>query len=230
MNGPILSEACYKGNSETVNIVSTVGAGIEHAGSWENILIATVSTQKNKGLEGKNMAEIAALRRADPKDALIDLIIEENARVGAIYFIMSEEDVQAALRFPWLSIGSDGAAVAPDGPLSAGKPHPRFYGTFPRLLAKYVREEGVLSLEEAIRKMTSLPARQLNLQDRGILREGLAADLVAFDAARVQDRATFSDPHQLSEGIEYVVVNGRLVLEKGKHTGARPGRALRRER
>lgn len=201
---------------------------IESAGSWENILIASVSSARNKHLEGKNMAEVARLRNADPKDAVIDLIVEENGQIGAIYFIMAEEDVRAALRFPWLSIGSDGAAVAPEGPLATGKPHPRFYGTFPRVLAKYVREEGVISLEEAIRKMTSLPARQLNLQDRGLLREGMAADLVAFDYARVQDRATFSDPHQLSEGIEYVVVNGKLVVEKGRHTGALPGRVLRR--
>ncbi len=196
------------------------------AGGWENVLIASVTGDKNKIYEGKNVAEAARMRGADPLEFIFDLLIEEKGVVGAIYFLMSEDDVAYAMRQPWVSIGSDGEAVKPEGVLGQGKPHPRFYGTFPRVLAKYVRQEKVLRLEEAIRKMTSLPAQRLGLTERGLLRPGMYADIVIFDPEAVADRATFSDPHNYPVGIEYVLVNGQLVIERGRHTGARPGRIL----
>jgi N-acyl-D-aspartate/D-glutamate deacylase len=141
---------------------------------------------------------------------------------------MSEEDVRYAMQRPWVSFGSDGAAVRPDGPLGSGKPHPRWYGTFPRVLGKYVREEHVLTLPEAIRKMTSLNAEKLGIEDRGLLRAGKKADITIFDSERVTDRATFENPHQYPVGIEYVIVNGVPVLEKEQHLGTKPGRVLRK--
>jgi N-acyl-D-amino-acid deacylase len=141
---------------------------------------------------------------------------------------MSEEDVRVAMKRPWVSVGSDGAAVRPDGPLGSGKPHPRWYGTFPRVLGKYVREEHVLTLPEAIRRMTSLNAEKLGIGDRGLLREGQKADLAIFDPDRVEDRATFENPHQYPAGIEYVIVNGVPVVERERHTGAKPGRIIRK--
>jgi N-acyl-D-aspartate/D-glutamate deacylase len=198
----------------------------QRSGGWDKVLIAGVVTQKNKSYEGRTVADMAKMRGQDPFEAVYDLLLEEDGVVGAIYFIMDEKDVQYAIAQPWVSIGSDGSAVKPEGVLGADKPHPRFYGTFPRVLGKYVREERVLRLEDAIRKMTSLGAQRLGLRDRGLLREGAFADLVVFDPQRVIDKATFENPHQYSEGIEYVVVNGRLTLEKGRHTGARAGQVL----
>ena len=146
--------------------------------------------------------------------------------VPAVFFLMSEDDVRYAMKIPWVSVGSDGEAVRPDGILGRGKPHPRWYGTFPRILGKYVREEKVLPLEEAVRKMTSLNAGKLGITDRGVLREGAKADITVFDAARVIDKATFENPHQYPLGIEYVIVNGTLTLDKGQHLGAKPGRII----
>jgi N-acyl-D-amino-acid deacylase len=140
---------------------------------------------------------------------------------------MSEEDVETVMRSPLMMVGSDGRAVAPYGPLSVGKPHPRYYGTFVRVLGRYVREKKILTLESAIRKMTSLPARRLGILDRGLVKEGMWADLTLFDHKSVADRATFTEPHQYASGVAYVIVNGEIVVEKGEHTGARPGRALR---
>lgn len=196
--------------------------------SWDNVRVASVTVEKNKVWLGKSVSEIAKTTGKHPTDALFDLLIEEGGSVPAIYFMMSEEDVRFTLKLPWVSIGSDGYAYRPDGVLGSGKPHPRSYGAFPRVLGKYVREERVLTLEDAIRKMTSLSAAKLGLKDRGILRAGMKADVAVFNANTVIDKATFEDPHQYPVGIEYVVVNGKVVLDKGQHTGAKPGRALRK--
>jgi len=141
---------------------------------------------------------------------------------------MCEEDVRYAMKVPWVSVGSDGSAVRPDGPLGNGKPHPRWYGTFPRILGKYVREDHVLTLEEAVRKMTALNEEKLRFTDRGLLKEGKKADITIFDPGRAADRVTFENPHQYPVGIEYVIVNGVPVLEKEQHLGTRPGRILRK--
>ncbi len=196
--------------------------------SWDNVRVASVTQEGNKVWLGKSVAQMAKATRKRPTDALFDLLIDEGGSVPAIYFMMSEEDVRFTLKLPWVSIGSDGYAYRPDGVLGAGKPHPRSYGAFPRVLGKYVREEGVLTLEDAIRKMTSLSAAKLGIKDRGTLRVGMKADVTVFNAATVIDKATFENPHQYPVGIDYVVVNGKVVLDKGQHTGAKPGKALRK--
>jgi N-acyl-D-amino-acid deacylase len=200
---------------------------ISDLGGFENIRVSRVRSERNKKYEGQSVAAIAKDRGVAPEDTLMDLLVEEEGNVSAIYFIMTEEDVKEAMKLPWVSIGSDGTAVRSDGVLGQGRPHPRWYGTFPRVLGKYVREEKVLTLEEAIRKMTSLPAAQLRLTDRGLLKVGMAADVVVFDPERVIDRATFEDPHRYAEGIDIVMVNGEVVIDEGRHTGATPGRVLR---
>jgi N-acyl-D-aspartate/D-glutamate deacylase len=188
--------------------------------------VASIRSEKNKQFEGKSVAEIAKITRKKPADVIFDLILEDRGMVPAVFFLMSEDDVRYAMKMPWVSVGSDGEAVRPDGILGKGKPHPRWYGTFPRILGKYVREEHVLPLEEAVRKMTWLNAQKLGIADRGILQEGAKADVTVFDAARVIDKATFENPHQYPVGIEYVLVNGTLVIDKGQHLGTRPGRVL----
>ena len=197
---------------------------------WEGCLVASVRAEVNKRYEGKSIAEIAQLSGKKPADAVFDLLIDEQGSVPAVYFLMSEEDVRHAMTRPWVSIGSDGSAVRPDGLLGAGKPHPRWYGTFPRVLGKYVREAHVLTLPEAIRKMTSLNAEKLGIEDRGLLRTGKKADITVFDPDRVADRATFENPHQYPVGIEYVIVNGVPVIEREQHVGTKPGRILRKNR
>ena len=164
-----------------------------------------------------------------PARRLFDLLIEEGGSVPTVYEHHTEKDMNLALVQPWCSIGSDGSAFAIEGPLRRGNPHPRSFGTFPRVLGVYVRERELLRLEDAVRKMTSLNAAKLGIHDRGLLRAGAYADVTLFDPERVIDRATYTQPFQYSEGIEYVIVNGQIVLEKGKHTGARPGTALRRK-
>ncbi|MGH2569264.1 MAG: N-acyl-D-amino-acid deacylase family protein [Bacteroidota bacterium] len=193
----------------------------------EGILIGSVYNPALKQYEGKRLSDIAKEQKKHPADALMDLIVADSARTGAIYFMMSEQDVRIALAQPWASFNTDYNAVAPDGPFSGGKPHPRTYGSFPRILGKYVREEGLMPLEEAVRKMTSLPANRVGLRERGLLKPGFYADVVMFDPARVVDKATFEDPHQYSEGIELVLVNGQPVWEAGKFTGNLPGKVLR---
>jgi len=161
----------------------------------------------------------------DPVNALCDLLISEEGSAGAIYFSMSEPDVELAMKQPWVGIGSDGSAVSPEM-LFVGKPHPRFYGTFPRVLGVYVREKKVLTLPQAVHKMTGLSAKIVGLSDRGLLKPGMAADITLFDPATVIDKATFENPAQYPVGIPYVIVNGVVVIDKGEHTGARPGRVL----
>ncbi|HEY3128933.1 MAG TPA: D-aminoacylase [Acidobacteriota bacterium] len=202
------------------------GKNIQQLRDWQSVQIARVRTEKNKAYEGKTLAEAARMRGQDPADTILDMLLEENGVIGAIFFTMNEDDLRFALRQPWVSIGSDGTAVKPEGVLGEGKPHPRWYGTFPRVLGRYVREEKVLTMEDAIRKMTSLAAQQVGIRDRGLLQEGKFADVVVFDPVRVRDKATFTQPHQYSEGIEYVIVNGKVVLERGKHTDARPGKIV----
>jgi N-acyl-D-amino-acid deacylase len=198
-------------------------------GDWGRMLISARLSEKNRRFEGQTMDRVMAARPEgrDPLDTLFDLLIEEGGSVGTIYAHHAEEDMNLALVQPWCSIGSDGSALATAGPLRRGHPHPRSFGTFPRVLGVYVRQKHLLRLEDAVRKMTSLNAAKLGLVDRGLLRPGQYADVTLFDPDRVVDRATYLDPFQYPEGIEAVVVNGRVVLEGGRPTGARPGRVLR---
>ena len=173
------------------------------------------------------MSDVIAARGGDPIDVLLDLLGEENGSVPTVFFHHSEADMQFALKQPFVSIGSDGLAMSPDGPRGKTIPHPRSYGTFPRVLGRYVRELHTLTLEDAIRKMTSANAEKISIRDRGLLAVGLAADITVFDANAIADRATFVQPHQYATGVSYVLVNGQIVLDAGVHTGALPGRVLR---
>jgi len=194
---------------------------------WDNITVSSVVSERNKSLEGKNLTEIAALRKKDEFTALCDLLLEEQGNATMVMHAMNEEDVRRVMKHHLQMIGTDAWSVAPYGVLGGGKPHPRFYGTYPRVLGKYVREEKVLTLEEAVRKGTSFPAQRLQLEDRGMIREGFWADLVIFNPARILDKATFTDPHNYPEGIEYVLVNGEVVLEKESHNGKLAGKILK---
>ena len=193
----------------------------------DGVLISSVYDPSLKKYEGKRLSEIAKDEKKHPIDVLFELLVADSARTGAIYFMMSEDDVRLALAHSWTSFNTDYNGVATDGPLSAAKPHPRTYGSFPRILGKYVRQEGVMTMEEAIRKMTSLAANRVGLKERGVLKTGFYADVVVFDPATVTDKATFEDPHQYSEGIEVVLVNGQPVYDGGKFTGNLPGKVLR---
>jgi len=202
------------------------------AGTWHNVQIASVPAQTGiesgyKRYEGKRVDEAAREAGKDPYDFVFDLLIANRGSVSCVWFIINEDDLKLAMRQPWVSIGSDGSALATSGPLRTGVPHPRNFGTFPRVLGKYVREEHVLTLEQAVHKMSGLTAQQMHLADRGLIKEGFAADLVIFDPATVADRATFSDPFQYPVGISTVIVNGRVVLDNGRHTGERPGVVIR---
>ena len=200
---------------------------IEAAGGWDGVVLANARNAENAKYVGKSMTQIAKAMGKDPADAAFDLVAAGDGRVTAIYHMMSEPDIETALRFPWTSIGSDsGASAEAAGDDAIGLPHPRAYGNFPRLIAKYVRERHVLTLEEAIRKMTSWPATRLRLEGRGSIREGLWADAVVFDYDKVQDRSTYEQPTLYPEGIDYVLVNGQVVIDRGKHTGAKPGKVL----
>jgi N-acyl-D-aspartate/D-glutamate deacylase len=189
---------------------------------WENVMVS--SCTRRKDAEGKRISEIAASRGMDALDAALELIVAEGGRGSMILFQLDERDLRRALVHDAVMIGSDGSALAPDP--AAGKPHPRSYGTFPRVLGEYAREERVLTLPQAIHKMTALPARRLGLKDRGVVAVGARADLVVFDARRVADRATYQEPHQYPSGIEHVLVNGSFVIKDGAHTGSLPGRLL----
>jgi len=190
------------------------------------IMIGVVQNPKMLSLQGKRLSEIAKLWNKDPIDALFDFLIED-PYAGVAVFGMSQPDVTLALQQPWVAIDNDSSGTSPEGILGQEHPHPRAYGTFPRVLRKYVREEKVLTLEDAIRKMSALPAQRLRLTDRGVLKAGMWADVVIFDPATVRDLATFDNPNQLSEGMDYVLVNGVPVIDEGKMTGALPGRVLR---
>lgn len=195
---------------------------------WENIYVSYVKTEKNKPLEGKNLTEIAKIKgKPDEFTALCDLLLEEEGVATMVLFMMDEGDIRRIMKHPLSMVGSDSWSVAPYGVLGVGKPHPRFYGTYPRVLGRYVREYNILRLEDAIRKMTSLPAQKIGLWDRGIIRVGAWADITVFNPDKVIDKATYQDPHQYPEGIEYVLVNGEVVVERGEHTGILAGKVLR---
>jgi N-acyl-D-amino-acid deacylase len=197
------------------------------AGSPERVLLVAFKQDRLKPLTGKTLAEVAKMRGKTPEETAMDLVVEDDSRVGTVYFLMSEENIRKQLKLPWVSFDSDAESLAPEGVFLRSNPHPRAYGNFARLLGRYVRDEKVMSLEEAIRRLTSLPASNLKLDRRGALEEGHFADVVVFDAKTIQDHATFDKPHQYSTGMKHVFVNGVQVLKDGVHTGATPGRAVR---
>jgi N-acyl-D-amino-acid deacylase len=192
----------------------------------DRILIVEFKSEKLKPLQGKTLAEVAKLRGKPAAETVLDLMTEDESRVGVVYFTMSEDNVRKQIALPWVSFGSDGASMAIEGVFLKSNTHPRAYGNFARLLGKYVREEKLIPLTEAIRKLTSLPAQNLGLDRRGSLKEGFFADVVVFDPKTIQDHATFEKPHQYSTGVNHVLVNGQLVRSEGQHTGIRSGRAL----
>jgi putative CocE/NonD family hydrolase len=197
-----------------------------NAGSPENLVLISFKQEALKPLQGKTLVQIAKERGKDPLETLLDLLAEDQSGIGTAYFITAEENIRKLVPLPWISFGSDEAAQAPEGIFLKSLPHPRAYGNFARVLGKYVREEKVLSLESAIRKLTGLPATNLGLNDRGLLREGYYADVIVFDPKIIADRATYEKPHQYAVGVKHVFVNGVQVLKDSEHTGAKPGRAL----
>ena len=199
---------------------------IEASGGWKHVILASTPNEEDRRFIGKSIAAIAEETGRDGPDTAYDLVLRGKDRCGAIYFMMSEADIETALRFPWVSLGSDSAAMnlPPGGSQSLG--HPRAYGNFPRLIAAYVRDKHVITLEDAIRKMTSWPATRMRLANRGSIKEGMWADVVIFDLARIQDRSTYEQPTLPPDGIDYVLVNGQVVIDQGKHTGAKPGQVL----
>lgn len=197
------------------------------SGGAAGILIGSVVNRELEALQGKRLAEIAREQNKDPLDALFDLILADHGQTGAIYFMMSENDLLAAMRSPFVSFCTDSGARATDGPLSGAKSHPRGWGSYPRILGRYVREQKVLTLEKAVQKMTGMPAKRVGLKDRGLLREGMFADIAIFNPASVIDRATFEAPNQYPTGVGYVIVNGQLSVDEGKRTSALAGKPLR---
>ncbi len=196
-------------------------------GSPEKILLIGFKSEKLKPLTGKTLAEVARLRGKSAEDTAMDLVIEDESRVGTVYFLMSEENVRKQLKLPWVAFNSDASSLAPEGVFLNSNPHPRAYGNFSRLLGKYVRDEKIIPLEQAVHRLTAMPAENLKLQKRGSLKKGYFADVVVFDPAKIQDHATFEKPHQYSTGVQHVFVNGVQVLKDGVHTGAKPGRVVR---
>jgi len=197
-------------------------------GDWDKVIISSVFTEKNKKFEGKTVKQGAAETGKDEFEFVRDLLIEENDRASMIIFIMSEKNIKRILAHPLVGIGCDGSALAPYGLLGKGKPHPRSYGTFPRVLGKYIREERILPLKDMLKKMTSIPARNFGFISRGVLQVDNFADIVIFDEDKVIDKATWENPHQYPQGIEYVIVNGGVVIQNGEHTGNLGGKILRR--
>lgn len=210
---------------------------LEHSSEWENmylgagtpdnILLVGFRSDALKPLTGKTLAEVAELRGTDPRYTAMDLIVEDDSRIGTVYFTQSEDVVRKAVTLPWVSFNSDAASVAPEGVFLKSSPHPRAYGSFARVLGKYVRDEKLLPMEAAIRKLAALPSENLRIDRRGQLKTGFYADVVVFDPATIQDHATFVEPHQYATGMKHVFVNGTQVLKDGEHTGAKPGRVVR---
>jgi N-acyl-D-amino-acid deacylase len=196
------------------------------AGSPEKILLVGFKSEKLKPLTGKTLAEVAKMRGKDPIDTAMDLIAEDESRISTVYYLMSEENVKKELRKAWISFGSDEASQAPASPFTKSNPHPRAYGNFARVLGRYVRDEKVLSMTDAIHRLSGLPATNLGLDHRGFLKEGMFADVVVFDPTTITDHATYEKPHQYATGVKHVFVNGVPVIKNGEHTGAKPGRAL----
>ena len=210
--------------------MDTANAGWENfyreAGSPNNILLVGFREQKLKSLTGMTLAQVARLWKESPEETAMDLVIRDNSRVSTVYFLMSEDNVKKQIALPWVSFGSDEESLAPEGDFLKYNPHPRAYGNFARLLGKYVRDEKIITLQEAIRKLTSLPAQNLRLRRRGMLAPGYYADIVLFNPSTIQDHATYEKPHQFATGVEDVFVNGVEVINNGEHTGAKPGRVL----
>ena len=233
--GPARLIARLKDPADRGRIKADIQTGIE---GWENwikdagfdaIFISAVKTDKWRSIEGQSIAEITRLTgRPDAWQTLFELLIDENGEGTMTIELMDEEDIRRIMTARCTMVGTDAWGINPAGVLGHGKPHPRYYGTYPRILGKYVREEGVLTLEDAIRRMSFFPARRFGLRDRGLLQEGLWADIVVLDADRVRDKATYLEPHQFPEGIVHVLVNGQIVVENEQQTGKLPGRVLRR--
>ena len=196
------------------------------AGSPERVLLVEFKSEALKPLTGKTLAEVAKGRGEDPVDTIMNLVLEDRSRVGTVYFMMAEENLRRQIRLPWISFGSDASSMAPEPPFTRSSAHPRAYGNFARLLGKYVREEKVIPLAEAVHRLSGLPATNLELEGRGFVKDGMFADVVVFDPKTIADRATFEKPHQYAVGVKHVLVNGTRVLADGEHTGARPGRAV----
>ncbi len=200
---------------------------VEAAGGWKNIMLVGAGNTDNKRFENKSIAQIAKEWKKDPADTAFDLVLQANGRVSALYFMMSEQDIETAVKFPWVSLGSDAAAsLKLEDPNTVGAGHPRSFGNFPRLIAEYVRNKHVITLPDAIRKMTSWPAARLRLPSRGLIKEGCWADVVIFDYDKIQDQSTYEYPYKTPTGIDYVLVNGQVVVDHGKHTGAKPGKVI----
>jgi len=197
------------------------------SGSPENIMFGVFKTDSLKYLTGKTLAEVSRMRRTSPAETVIDLVIRDNSPVESVFFLMTEKNIAKQIALPWVSFGSDEQSLAPEGVFLKSNPHPRAYGNFSRLLGKYVRDEKVISLEEAIRKLSSLPATNLKIPKRGILKKGYFGDIVVFDPLKISDHSTFIKPHQYSTGVTDVFVNGIQVLKEGEHTGAKPGRFIK---
>ncbi len=196
------------------------------AGSPDKILLVSFKSDALKPLTGKTLAEVARMHGKDPVETIMDLVLEDSSRIGTVYFVMDEENVKKQIRLPWVSFGSDAASMAPEGVFLKSATHPRAYGNFARILGKYVREEKVIPLAQAVHRLSGLPATNLALDHRGFLKPGMFADVVVFDPQTIADRATFEEPHQYSVGVKHVFVNGVQVLKDGEHTGAKPGRTL----
>ena len=196
------------------------------AGSPERLLLVGFKNDKLKPLTGKTLGEVARMRGTDPENTILDLVLEDQSRVGTVYFLMSEDNIRKQIKYPWVSFGSDAESMAPEGAFLKSNPHPRAYGNFARLLGKYVRDEKIITLQEAIRRLTSLPATNLGLDRRGLLKKGYFADVVIFDPATIADKATFDNPHQFAVGVRDVFVNGVQELKNGEHSGKFAGRAL----
>ena len=196
------------------------------AGSADKVLLVGFKNDKLKPLTGKTLAEVAKMRGTDPENTILDLVLEDQSRVGTVYFLMDEENIKKQIKYPWVSFGSDAESMAPEGAFLKSNPHPRAYGNFARLLGKYVRDEKVITLQEAVRRLTSLPATNLGLDRRGLLKKGYFADVVVFDPNTIADKATFEKPHQFAVGVRDVFVNGVQVMRNGEHTGKFSGRAV----
>ena len=229
-------EALWKRLQDPVTREKIAAAVRTPSNDWENLYLATGSpdrillvgfkSEKLKPLTGKSLAEIAKMRGTDPVETIMDLLLEDRSRIGTIYFVIAEENIRKEIVKPWVSFGSDEASQAPEGVFLKAHPHPRAYGNFARVLGRYVREQKLISLPEAVKRLSGLPATNLGLDHRGFIKEGMFADVVVFDPATIADRATFEDPHQYAVGMKQVLVNGVQVLKDGEHTGAKPGRAL----
>ena len=219
--------ARLKDNAQWRKIKIFLADKVNALGSWESVMISSVKSKDKRDYQGKTVARLAKEAGKNPYSFTRRLLIEENGEVGIVAFAMSEENTEKVLAFPLTMVGSDGSALAVEGPLSRGNPHPRNYGCFPRYLGHYIRERNILPLNEAVRRITSMPAEKFKIKDRGLLADGKFADIVVFDPNTVIDKATFTNPHQYPEGIDYVIVNGRIVVGGGLHSGKHPGKVLR---